>query len=207
MSEVWKNIEGYEGYQVSNKGRVKSLERVVYSGKNNKVKRLFPEIIMAQTKNPQGYNYVTFSGKKELVHRLVAKAFIPNPENKPHIDHINTKKEDNCVENLRWVTPKENSNNQLTKKHMSESYKGQTEAQRKAGCENLKKAQKVNYKKVKCITTNEIFDSFKDASKKYNVNPANIGKCCKGERKYCGKLYNGTKLQWIYFKDNTELND
>ena len=73
-----------------------------------------------QTKmKPNGYLYCTLSRsglhKNFYIHRLVAQAFIPNPENKPHIDHINGDKKDNRVENLRWVTHKENMNNPVSK--------------------------------------------------------------------------------------------
>lgn len=108
LNEEWKDIKGYEGlYQVSNKGRVKSL-------KNKGVDR---ECILKVVTN-RGYLQVRLcknSNVKTLkIHRLVAEAFIPNPDNKPCIDHINTERTDNSVENLRWCTQKENMNNPIT---------------------------------------------------------------------------------------------
>ena len=114
--EIWKPIKDFEGYyEVSNIGRVRSLN----------YKRTGKEKILKNIEDYKGYLEVglTKNGKRKQfkVHRLVAEAFIPNPENKPCIDHINTVKSDNRVENLRWVTYKENSNNEKT----LEKFKGE----------------------------------------------------------------------------------
>lgn len=122
LVEEWKDIKGYEGlYQVSDKGRVKSLARLS-KRINPKTYRgttiLIGEKILKQSCQTNGYNVVVLVkegiGIQKTVHRLVAEAFIPNPDNKPEIDHCNTIKTDNSVENLRWCTHTENMNNPIT---------------------------------------------------------------------------------------------
>jgi len=99
MKEIWKDVIGYEGfYQVSNLGNVKGLKR-------NKVK--------SQTLNSWGYKIISITKpntkvKSVLVHRLVAKAFIDNPENKEQVNHIDGNKSNNCVHNLEWCNQSEN---------------------------------------------------------------------------------------------------
>jgi hypothetical protein len=122
MEEIWKDIEGYEGlYQVSNLGRVKSLNRIIATKMN--ISRLMKGKVLTIVPDPNNYMKVLLSkeGKQQiyLVHRLVAQAFIPNPDNKSEIDHINTDRTDNRVENLQWVTRKENCNNPLTKEKIA----------------------------------------------------------------------------------------
>ena len=111
--EVWKDIPGWEGfYQASNIGRVKSIAHTNFQGKT------FKDKILRQHIRTKGYLGARLykEGKQISYHvaRLVAICFINNPDNKPTIDHINTDKKDNRVENLRWATHHENMMNPIS---------------------------------------------------------------------------------------------
>lgn len=109
MTEEWKDIKGYEGlYQVSNYGRVKSLTRWSVSARSY----VPAEVIMSPTDNGNGYLIVSLSRgthrKNHYVHRLVAEAFVENPNGRNYVNHLDYDKRNNRSDNLEWCTQKEN---------------------------------------------------------------------------------------------------
>lgn len=167
--EIWKDIKGYEGlYQVSDKGNVRSLDRVLDNG------RKYPGKILLQNENNCGYFRVTLSKcgktKRFFVHRLVAQVFIPNPENKPTVNHIDEfAKHNNGIDNLCWMTVEENSNYGTRNKRTGEG---------------VKKAQSMpifGINKDNGLILE--FDSFSEASKN-GFNLGNLYQCVIGKNKH-----------------------
>jgi hypothetical protein len=162
--EIFKDIEGYEGvYQVSNLGNVKS-----YKNKNGKI--LSPNI------NSKGYAMVGLmcnTQKNCTIHRLVAEAFLSNPEKKSQVNHINGNKTDNRLENLEWVTPSENR---------IHAYK--TGLQK--GHEKRGKDSPLSMPVVQLTLDNIIIKDYagvRDAGRKLGIDSSSISKCCRGEKK------------------------
>jgi hypothetical protein len=126
QGEVWKDIQGYDGYyQVSNFGRIKSLSRLVWNGFSN---HLTKDKIRKSVVSKDGYTYVKILFKKKSmkfrVHRLVALHFIDNPNNKLEVNHIDSIRLNNNVKNLEWVSKSENQCHSKINKKTTSKYVG-----------------------------------------------------------------------------------
>jgi hypothetical protein len=166
QDEVWKDVVGYEGlYRISNQGTVCRLY------KNGKVNFMTPRIL-------NGYWRVKLCNgntqKEYFLHRLIAQAFIPNPENKPEINHINGIKTDNRIENLEWVTRSENAIH-ATKTGLL-----------KYSEYRYNRARDINSKPVMCVETRKIYVSCTEAGKDIKTDAAHIGECISGKRSTAG---------------------
>lgn len=176
--EIWKVIEEYPNYMVSSIGRVKSLN----------YNRTGKEKILKPYKNPDGYLQVILSKDGKIksckTHRLVAQAFIPNTDNKPCIDHINTNRTDNRVENLRWVTHTENMNNLLTLNKLKgeNNYKAKSIIQFSKDGDFIKK-----------------WDCQADIERELNILKSSISNCCSGRSKTSGGY------KWGYEEDYEKI--
>jgi hypothetical protein len=121
MKEFWKDIDfSNRIMQVSNKGNIRIVCNDSYKIKNIAIPKQ-PKI-----KRNKIYKVVGINGKNYYIHRLVAITFIPNPENKPEVNHKDFNTLNNCVDNLEWVTSKENKKHSLA--HMSEARRGEKHA-------------------------------------------------------------------------------
>ena len=198
MEEVWKDIVGYEGlYQVSNYGRVKSLDKIDSKGYHRREK------ILRTPSSKDGYcqTGLTKEGIRKMykVHRLVADAFISNPKNKPQVNHIDGNKTNNHITNLEWVTRAENMKHAY-KIGLTKGNKGHKHSEKTKN--RMSNSHKDKYGiKVICITTGEVFSSIRTASQNTNATENGISLCCKGKQNYSGKsLVTNEKLSWQYLE-------
>lgn len=196
--EKWVDIKGFEGlYQVSNKMRVKSLDRIVVYN-NGKICK-FKGKILSTFKNGEYKGVHLWKNNKgygKLVHHLVADAFIPNPENKPFIDHIiplsNGGKDE--LDNLRWCTQKENMNNENTTTNLIKAFTGRklTDEHKKKISDALKRNTSICKKVYQYTLNNElvnIYPSAKYVENTLGFSNSAISGCCNKKR----KTYKGYK--------------
>lgn len=179
--ENWKDIKGYEGlYQVSDLGRVKSLERDIYFP-NGTVNRHIEEKILVPILNVYGYSFVNLhkngTSKAILIHRLVAMAFIENPENKSQINHKNEVKTDNFVENLEWCDSAYNANYGTRNARMIQNRR------------SYKLGNNPKAKAIFCEELNKTFDCITSAEEELGISVSSISQACKGKQKTAGGFH------------------
>ena len=186
--EEWRSIDGYEGlYQVSSLGRVRSCDRFV---KDGRCTRLFRGRVLKPVVDNYGYLRVNLckDGKGTMfkVHRLVGMAFqdiCGQYKDGAEVDHKNTVRTDNRATNLRWVTPKENSNNSLSRKHMSDAQKGEKSYL-------FGKLGKLHHNSKPIIQLDlqgnflAEFEGLSDAGRKLNISTGCICMVLKGQRNH-----------------------
>jgi len=193
-NEIWKDIPGYEGYyQVSNIGRVKSLSRKVYNREGYHISK---ERILKQHSNKGGYRRTRLlkNGifKTLFVHRLVALAFIPNPNKYPDINHKDENPSNNCVENLEWCTEKYNMNYGTAIERRKASFV-RNDSFKKANATKVRNNSRCAEKPVEgvskdgSVTLN--YKSICEASRETGISKGNIGECCRGTRLSAGGYY------------------
>lgn len=173
--ENWKEITGYEGYfEVSDLGNFRSKDRII-KYKQNGI-RNYPGKPLKTETIVEGYQRIVLMKegikKRFMCHRIVAQEFIPNPENKPYVNHINGNPSDNRVENLEWCTQEENEQHSIN--ILGKIMKGKTYP-----------------KKVKCIETNIVYDSMNQciASLGNNACIEGLNKSIKANRQYHGYTF------------------
>lgn len=184
LFEDWKPLPGNEKYLISTDGRCMIIGRIITSKAG--WKRYREGRMLVPHDNGNGYFAYLIDGKHRYIHRLVAMTYIPNPENKEQVDHIDGNKSNNCVDNLRWATRSENILNPVTYFHMSEVQKKKTivmlDADGKFVCE---------------------IEGIAVASKKLGFSESNIKACL--ERKMKNETCNG--FLFLYKEDYNPLID
>lgn len=166
QQEIWRPTN-YPNYLVSSLGRVMATRRVI----KRRGLHVLRDKILKPIPNRSGYLCVGLGPKlcrkREYIHRLVAQAFIPNPSQKPQVNHKDGDKTNNCIENLEWVTASENQ------KHRYRALNSPLG----------------NAKRVRCVETGVTFRSCRKAGAAFNMDGSGIGQCLNGKQQTCGGFH------------------
>lgn len=178
LKRKWKEVKGYEGrYIVSNYGEIISLPR--YKNNHNQLQYVEPKDMIPHVNNKNGYVYVMLykdtEEKNIRLHRIVAEAFIPNPNNLPQVNHIDGNKQNNRVDNLEWCTGSKN---------IKHAYK--------TGLRKPRTKKIIQYDKNG--KTIKEFESLTQASKETGISMAELSNCINGKYKYKKKK---ERFAWI----------
>ncbi len=174
----WRDILKHPGYQVSDDGYLRSLPDIDERG------RFMPGRVLSVSPSDNGYPRTIINGKDVKVHRLVALAFLPNPDGLPQVNHKSGVKTDNRVQNLEWCT---NAQNQ-THKYRVLGIPGGMTGKRGAMCKNSKRVR------ATCVTTGavSVFDSGQEAARELGIDGSGVSQAARGTL----RTYKG--YQWVY---------
>lgn len=172
-SAIWESIKGYEGYyEASPVGHIRSLKRFII--KKNGIKQIVKGRILTPFPK-RGYLCASLTNGKVkhiLIHRLIAETFIPNPLNKPCVNHIDGNKQNNGIDNLEWCTYSENTIHSyiILKRKASQAFLGRTGSMHPRS------------RKIICINNSKIYCSLNDAARDLNLLHSKISLVCSGIR-------------------------
>jgi len=199
---IWKDIEGFKGYyQINNFGMVKRLKSKAKSFNGHKhCEYDIPERILKSNLNNRGYEYIELNvgGKSKCVsiHRLLAEAFIPNPENKPQVNHKNGIKHDNRIENLEWCTAKENSSHAWDN-GLTVGKSGEENANAKLSIQCIYKIRKIH--NTGLLTQKQI-------AKAFDVGQTTISEIVRNKRWNEGEIYPRVASHYVEKGYNPEVS-
>ena len=181
--ELWFNIPEHENYQASSNGRIRNKKgKILKFGKNNK-----------------GYYICALDNKSYLVHRLIAKTYVPNLNDYKIVNHINGIKIDNRIENLEWTTQKDNVQKAWKQKLCENVRESAYKTKRKTIIKTSKPVAQMHINE----TIINAFPSIREAERFTGINNGNIISCCKGKHKTAG----GYKWKYLSIKELQAINE
>lgn len=181
MDEIWVDVPDYEQfYQVSNFGRIRSKTRIARNKNGN---RIIQGKLLKPGLNSRGYSRLNVKTnaihKHFFIHRLVANIFVPNPQNKPHVNHLDSNPLNNHYKNLEWVSHLGNMHHAINKGRFDNHFKRLTALFKESNERRQKAVIGIN-KQTGVIVS---FQSIQEAGRNFNNRAGDICRCCKGEKR------------------------